>query len=133
MVGTALGFCLSGGGGVAKMDDTWGGRGFSTTRWSLVVEACGDEGGVALGELCERYWYPLYWFVRRQGRSAADAEDLTQAFFAKLLEKGWLCRRHRVKRSPRSFRNWKSWSASGVVGWVWFTRRGRNRSTGWWR
>ncbi len=70
-------------------------RGFATTRWSLVLAAAepvaGDSGDVhaeqALAELCERYWYPLYAYVRRRGYSVEDARDLTQAFFAQLLEK----------------------------------------------
>ena len=69
------------------------GRRFATTRWSLVLDA--REGGPrlseqALTELCESYWYPLYAFVRRQGHSAEDAADLTQEYFAKLLEKDYL-------------------------------------------
>jgi RNA polymerase sigma-70 factor (ECF subfamily) len=63
---------------------------FLTTRWSLVVEA-GKVGTpaarAALEELCATYWYPLYAFVRRRGHSADDAADLTQAFFARVLEK----------------------------------------------
>ena len=63
---------------------------FDTTRWSVVLTAAGgDTSGAhqALATLCETYWYPLYAHVRRQGYAAADAEDLTQAFFARLLEK----------------------------------------------
>ena len=48
------------------------------------------RGNTALAELCERYWYPIYAFVRRRGYSAADAEDLTQEFFSALLEKEYL-------------------------------------------
>lgn len=48
------------------------------------------EAQEALATLCEAYWYPLYAFVRRRGHSSDDARDLTQAFFAKLLEKGYL-------------------------------------------
>jgi RNA polymerase sigma-70 factor (ECF subfamily) len=62
---------------------------FSTTRWSLVLDAGegrSDRSRRALAELCERYWYPLYVYVRRRGQSSDDARDLTQAFFAKLLE-----------------------------------------------
>ena len=44
----------------------------------------------ALERLCETYWYPLYAFVRRGGHTAHDAQDLTQAFFERLLEKAWL-------------------------------------------
>lgn len=68
------------------------GRGrFSTTRWSLVL-AAGESGATdrsrnALADLCERYWYPLYAYVRRHGHDPDGARDLTQAFFAKLLEK----------------------------------------------
>lgn len=70
------------------------GRGrFATTRWSVVLQAGEREGAAseeALAALCEVYWYPLYSFVRRWGHSADDAQDLTQEFFARLLEKGAL-------------------------------------------
>jgi RNA polymerase sigma-70 factor (ECF subfamily) len=64
---------------------------FATTRWSLVI-AAGAEGSSpavheALATLCETYWYPLYAFLRSRGYSAENAQDLTQAFFARLLEK----------------------------------------------
>jgi len=59
-----------------------------------VVLAAGQGGSqqaeVALEELCRTYWYPLYAFARRQGHSREDAEDLTQGFFARLLEKNYL-------------------------------------------
>jgi RNA polymerase sigma-70 factor (ECF subfamily) len=67
-------------------------REFLTTRWS-VVRAAGAGAGdpqtarIALASLCEGYWYPLYAFVRRRGHSSDDARDLTQAFFARLLER----------------------------------------------
>lgn len=48
------------------------------------------QADVALEELCRTYWYPLYAYVRRQGHSREDAEDLTQAFFARLLDKNFL-------------------------------------------
>lgn len=62
---------------------------FLTTRWSLVLAAGAEapESASALAELCETYWYPLYAYVRRRGYSAEDAADLTQSFFARLLEK----------------------------------------------
>jgi len=62
---------------------------FATTHWSVVLDAGRNEttrGHNALATLCETYWYPLYAYVRRQGYSPADAEDLTQGFFARLLE-----------------------------------------------
>jgi len=66
---------------------------FAPTRWSVVVAAGGHgtaDTHAALTTLCEAYWYPLYAWARRRGRAAADAEDLTQGFFAELLEKGWV-------------------------------------------
>jgi len=66
---------------------------FATTRWTVVL-AAGDRSSpsadVALEELCRTYWYPLYAYVRRQGHSREDAQDLTQEFFARLLEKNFL-------------------------------------------
>jgi RNA polymerase sigma factor (sigma-70 family) len=79
---------------------------FATTRWSLVVSA-GDRGSpqsaTALATLCETYWYPLYAFVRRRGRNADDAQDLVQAFFARLLEKNDLAAAERDRGRFRSF------------------------------
>jgi RNA polymerase sigma factor (sigma-70 family) len=57
----------------------------------------------ALETLCRNYWYPLYAYVRRQGHSAHDAQDLTQAFFARLLEKNYLADVQREKGRFRSF------------------------------
>jgi len=70
-----------------------GPRHFLTTHWSLVIAARPDEvsqtrAREALEELCRTYWYPLYAFVRSRGHSAPDAQDLTQAFFARIIEKG---------------------------------------------
>jgi RNA polymerase sigma-70 factor (ECF subfamily) len=68
-----------------------GGRGrFATTRWSLVLSAgrrTGAGSAEALASLCEIYWYPIYAFIRRQGYGADESADLTQAFFARVLEK----------------------------------------------
>jgi DNA-directed RNA polymerase specialized sigma24 family protein len=66
---------------------------FATTHWTVVL-AAGNRGSrhadVALEELCRTYWYPLYVYVRRQTPTREDAEDLTQAFFARFLEKNYL-------------------------------------------
>jgi RNA polymerase sigma-70 factor (ECF subfamily) len=66
---------------------------FATTHWTVVLAAgrrSTPQADQALEELCRTYWYPLYAFVRRQGHSKEDAEDLTQAFFARFLEKNYL-------------------------------------------
>jgi RNA polymerase sigma factor (sigma-70 family) len=66
---------------------------FATTRWTVVLAAGRDhspQADLALEELCRAYWYPLYAYIRRQGRSKEDAEDLTQTFFARFLEKNYL-------------------------------------------
>lgn len=57
----------------------------------------------ALARLCALYWYPIFAFVRRQGRSAEDAQDLTQAFFARLIEKGDLGDADRSRGRFRTF------------------------------
>lgn len=67
-----------------------GGGGFATTRWTMVVAAGGQRdgaGGQALAELCQIYWPPLYSYLRRRGYGREEAEDLTQGFFASLLER----------------------------------------------
>jgi DNA-directed RNA polymerase specialized sigma24 family protein len=64
---------------------------FHTTHWSVVVAARDPNDGTlareALATICSAYWYPLYAFVRRQGATPAEAEDLTQGFFYHLIEK----------------------------------------------
>ena len=63
---------------------------FATTRWSMIREAGAEDSDVAnsaLQELCQQYWYPLYTFVRRQGHDSNSAADLTQAFFADILQR----------------------------------------------
>lgn len=79
---------------------------FATTHWSLVLSA-GDQpspqAADALEKLCRAYWYPLYAYVRRTGQSKENAEDLTQAFFALLLEKNFLEAAERERGRFRSF------------------------------
>lgn len=82
------------------------GRRFATTRWSIVLAAQREgtaASGTALATLCESYWYPLYGYVRRQGYQAAEAQDLTQAFFTRLLEKNDLQDVRRERGKFRSF------------------------------
>jgi hypothetical protein len=62
---------------------------FATTHWSVVLAAQGESPGAneALEKLCRTYWRPLYAFARQQGYKHEEAEDLTQGFFAVLLER----------------------------------------------
>jgi RNA polymerase sigma factor (sigma-70 family) len=79
---------------------------FATTHWTIILNARGTDTRVArdaLEKLCRSYWYPLYAFVRRQGNGPHDAQDLTQAFFARLLEKNYLEEVDRAKGRFRSF------------------------------
>lgn len=66
---------------------------FATTHWTVVLAAgrgADPRARAALEELCRTYWFPLYAFIRRQGRTREDAEDLTQAFFARFLKENYL-------------------------------------------
>ena len=67
-------------------------RRFATTRWSVVLAAggAGSAARAALGELCAAAWYPLYAFARCTGLTHDDAADAVQAFFAELLDRGWV-------------------------------------------
>jgi len=66
---------------------------FATTHWTVVLAAgrrSTPQSDRALEDLCRAYWFPLYAYVRRRGHTREDAEDLTQAFFARFLEKNYL-------------------------------------------
>ena len=79
---------------------------FVTTQWSVVLTAAQPEAaqaGAALEKLCRTYWYPLYAYVRRRGHAPADAQDLTQAFFARLLERNWVGAADRERGRFRTF------------------------------
>jgi RNA polymerase sigma-70 factor (ECF subfamily) len=80
--------------------------GFVTTQWSVVLTAGATQTASAqkaLGVLCQRYWYPLYAYIRRRGWNPHDAEDLTQDFFARLLRKESLTQVTREGGRFRSF------------------------------
>lgn len=83
-----------------------GGAKFCTTHWTIVL-AAGDPSAPnaqeALAELCRAYWHPVYVYVRRRGHASHDAEDLTQEFFARLLEKNYLEGLNRDGGKFRSF------------------------------
>jgi RNA polymerase sigma-70 factor (ECF subfamily) len=78
---------------------------FPNTRWSVVLATRQPtpESATALETICQAYWYPLYAYVRRCGKSPHDAQDLTQEFFCRLLEKRWLDAADREKGKLRSF------------------------------
>jgi RNA polymerase sigma factor (sigma-70 family) len=79
---------------------------FATTHWSVVLAAQqidSPPAAQALDRLCRDYWYPLYVYVRRQGRPHEEAEDLTQAFFAHVMQKDFLRNVGREKGRFRSF------------------------------
>ena len=79
---------------------------FATTHWSVVLTAGRPDTAraqAALEKLCGTYWYPLYAYARRRGQPAADAQDLTQAFFARLLERNWVGDADRTRGRFRTF------------------------------
>jgi RNA polymerase sigma-70 factor (ECF subfamily) len=79
---------------------------FATTHWSVVLAAGQSDSphaAAALEKLCRAYWYPLYAYVRRRGCSPEDAQDGTQSFFARLLERDLLSRASPQRGRFRSF------------------------------
>lgn len=79
---------------------------FHTTRWSLVLSAqqpSSSDASTSLEALCQQYWRPLYAYVRHRGYTTHDAQDLTQEFFARLLQKQWLNAVDPAKGRFRSF------------------------------
>jgi RNA polymerase sigma-70 factor (ECF subfamily) len=92
---------LTGVGGTPKN----GAVAFTTTHWSVVLAAQGQSPAAdeALEKLCRTYWWPLYGFVRRQGYGPEEAQDLTQGFFALLLERRDLDVVRREKGRLRSY------------------------------
>ena len=79
---------------------------FATTHWSVILtagEAGSPQARAAMEKLCQTYWYPVYAFIRREGHRAHDAQDLTQEFFARLLEKNDLPAAGHVRTRFRSF------------------------------
>src|SRR5262245_32433631 len=103
---------------------------FATTQWSLVLRA-GDranaDASTALAWLCERYWFPLYTYVRRKGRDVHEAQDLTQEFFTRLLEKNALA----VAAPERGrFRSFLLASMTNFLANEWDRVRARKRGGG---
>ena len=81
--------------------------GFAATHWTVVLAAVGGRdssyAAEAMAELCRTYWYPLYAFLRRRGHDTHEAEDLTQAFFARLISRDSLANVDRKKGKFRSY------------------------------
>jgi RNA polymerase sigma factor (sigma-70 family) len=107
-------------------------RVFATTRWTLVLAAGHDESDVsrtALAGLCELYWPPLYAYARRRGHSVEDAQDLTQAFFTRLIEK------HDVQAADPQrgrFRSFLLASFKHFLANEWDRQQAQKRGGGWW-
>jgi DNA-directed RNA polymerase specialized sigma24 family protein len=90
------------------MDTRMGAGSFQSTRWTVVLAAAGDDATPsqsheALSELCRIYWRPVYLFLRRDGHAPADAQDLTQGFFADFITTRFYARADREKGRFRSF------------------------------
>jgi RNA polymerase sigma factor (sigma-70 family) len=103
---------------------------FATTHWSVVVNAADSrspEAFSAMERLCQSYWYPLYVFVRRKGYSHEDASDLTQAFFAKFLEKHYL---HSVDAKLGKFRTFLLTSITNFLANEWDKSQTQRRGGG---
>jgi RNA polymerase sigma factor (sigma-70 family) len=83
----------------------YAGAAFTTTHWSVVLEAQGESPAAqeALEKLCRTYWRPIFAFVRRQGLPVTEAEDVTQGFFAQLLERRSLDAVRKEKGRLRSY------------------------------
>jgi RNA polymerase sigma-70 factor (ECF subfamily) len=82
-----------------------GGVAFTTTHWSVVLEAQGESPAAqeALEKLCRTYWRPIFSFLQRQGVRLEEAEDITQGFFASLFERGSLSAVRKEKGRLRSY------------------------------
>jgi RNA polymerase sigma-70 factor (ECF subfamily) len=103
---------------------------FETTRWSIVAAArehLSPNGAAALQTLCQTYWYPLYGYLRRRGLSAADAQDVTQEFFCRLIGKNSLAS---VDRSLGSFRSFLLASINHLLANEWDKARALKRGGG---
>ena len=112
------------------MTSLGGGARFDTTHWSVVLAAGGDSTAGAkraLATLCETYWYPLYAYLRRQGHSAEDAQDLTQGFFQQILEKGTV---EQADPNRGRFRSFMLTSLKHYVTNEWDKQRARKRGGG---
>jgi RNA polymerase sigma factor (sigma-70 family) len=104
-------------------------RQFVTTRWTIVLTAgrTDTQAHAALEKLCQTYWYTLYAYVRRQGHSPEDAQDLTQEFFTKLIAKNYV---RDVDRSKGKFRSFLLASLKHFLANEWDKSRAQKRGGG---
>ena len=103
---------------------------FTSTHWSVVLAAGGTASPAAdsaLEQLCRTYWPPLYAFARRRGHPPHDAQDLTQEFFARLLEKDFL---QAVDRSKGRFRSFLLAAMEHFLAKEWRRTRAQKRGGG---
>jgi DNA-directed RNA polymerase specialized sigma24 family protein len=103
---------------------------FTATHWSMVLAAKNGnavEAAAALNKLCRTYWYPLYAFLRREGRSPHDAEDLTQGFFIQLLQRNFL---ENVSADKGKFRSFLLAALKHFLSDVWDKGRAAKRGGG---
>src|SRR6058998_3856183 len=102
-----------------------------TTNWTTILTA-GQENTTkahqALESLCRRYWYPLYAYLRRQGRSADEARDLTQGFFAHLISQQGL--RAVEPKAGLKFRSWLLTALRNFVSDEWRKAHAERRGGG---
>jgi len=103
---------------------------FATTHWSVVLAASdprSTRSAEALENLCRNYWFPLYAYVRRRGYNAEDAQDLTQEFFARFLEKNGVSH---ARRERGRFRSFLLTSLQNFLGHEWESARAQKRGGG---
>jgi RNA polymerase sigma factor (sigma-70 family) len=103
---------------------------FETTNWSLIVQArdgASTEARAALAGLCESYWPPVYAFIRGRGLAPADAEDLTQSYFARFFEKDYL---GDFRPEAGRFRTFLRASVAHFLANEWDRERARKRGGG---
>lgn len=104
-----------------------GRRRFETTRWTVVLaagEGDEEEARQALATLCQSYWHPVYAYLRARGHGRQEAEDLTQGFFTRLIEKDAL--RH-ARRERGRFRSFLLASLKNYVANEWDRERAQKR------
>ncbi len=103
---------------------------FETTRWSMIIAARdgqSPESRHALEQLCQMYWFPVYSFICRRGNRTEQAQDLTQEFFARFLEKQFL---RKVERERGRFRSFLLASVSNFLADEWDKREALKRGGG---